>query len=82
MTAASGSPEKTHSIGSSLRRVAVGSLLQAIEDRDVRNAAHSMALHADRDLGIHTDTLDFAPHTERAETLIEAGLEPRELVNE
>jgi hypothetical protein len=35
-----------------------------------------MALHADRDLGLSTDTLDFSPHTERAETLIEAGLEP------
>ena len=59
-----------------------GALLQAIEDRDVRNAAHSMALHADRDLGIHTDTLDFTPHTERAETLIEAGLEPQRFVGE
>lgn len=59
-----------------------GALLQAIEDRDVRNAAHSMALHADRDLGIHTDTLDFATHTERAETLIGAGLEPQQLAAE
>jgi len=51
-------------------------LLQAIETRNVRDAAHAMALHADRDLGLRTDTLDFSPHTERAETLIEAGLEP------
>lgn len=53
-----------------------GALLQAIEARNVRDAAHAMALHADRDLGLSTDTLDFSPHTERAETLIEAGLEP------
>lgn len=53
-----------------------GALLQAIEQRSVRDAAHAMALHADRDLGLHTDTLELAPNTERAETLIEAGLEP------
>jgi DNA-binding FadR family transcriptional regulator len=52
-------------------------LLQAIEDRDVRAAAHSMALHADRDLGLHADMLDLSPTTERAETLIEAGYEPK-----
>lgn len=54
-----------------------GALLRAIEERDVRDAAHTMALHADRDLGLHPDTLDFTPQTERAETLIEAGFEPR-----
>lgn len=53
-----------------------GALLEAIESRDVRHAAHGMALHADRDLGLSTDTLDFLARTERAETLIEAGLEP------
>ncbi len=53
-------------------------LLQAIEARSVRDAAHAMALHADRDLGLHSDMLDFSPITERAETLIDAGYEPRE----
>lgn len=51
-------------------------LLRAIEERDVRHAAHAMALHADRDLGLRTDTLEFSRYTERAETLIEAGFEP------
>lgn len=54
-----------------------GALLEAIEARDVRHAAHSMALHADRDLGLRFDAIDFLRHTERAETLIEAGFEPR-----
>lgn len=54
-----------------------GALLRAIEERSVRDAAHAMALHADRDLGLHTDTLAFASGTERAETLIEAGYEPQ-----
>lgn len=54
-----------------------GALLQAIEERDVRAAAHSMALHADRDLGLHADRLDLQPITERAETLIEAGYDPK-----
>lgn len=54
-----------------------GALLQALEQRNVRDAAHTMALHADRDLGLRTDTLDFSPNTERAETLIEAGFDPR-----
>jgi DNA-binding FadR family transcriptional regulator len=53
-----------------------GALLQAIEARSVRDAAHAMALHADRDLGLRSDMLDFSPITERAETLIEAGYEP------
>lgn len=50
-------------------------ILQAIEQRDVRNAAHSMALHVDRDLGlrIDDDMLDLQAQTERANTLIEAG---------
>ncbi|CAG7609205.1 FadR/GntR family transcriptional regulator [Leucobacter soli] len=52
-------------------------VLEAIEQRDVRHAAHAMALHVDRDLGLHTDMLDFAPHTERVETFIEAGLDPQ-----
>ena len=51
-------------------------LLQAIEERNVRDAAHAMALHADRDLGLHADMLDLTPNTERAETLIEAGYDP------
>ena len=51
-------------------------LLAAIAGRDVRDAAHTMALHADRDLGLHADMLDLSPHTERAETLIEAGYDP------
>lgn len=55
-----------------------GALLRAIESRDVRAAAHSMALHVDRDLGLRTDTLDFAPQTERATSLIDAGYDPSE----
>lgn len=51
-------------------------LLEAIETRNVRDAAHVMALHADRDIGLNTGMLDFSPTTERAETLIEAGFEP------
>ena len=51
-------------------------LLAAIAGRDVRDAAHTMALHADRDLGLHADMLDLSPNTERAETLIEAGYDP------
>ena len=39
----------------------------------MRDAAHAMALHADRDLGLNSDMLDFSTHTERAETLIDAG---------
>lgn len=54
-----------------------GALLRAIEDRDVRDAAHTMALHADRDLGLHTDMLSLLPHTERAESLIGAGYDPQ-----
>jgi DNA-binding FadR family transcriptional regulator len=54
-----------------------GALLQAIEQRNVRDAAHAMALHADRDLGLRSDQLDLFSSTERAETLIEAGYEPR-----
>jgi len=52
-------------------------ILQAIEDRDVRNAAHSMALHVDRDLGLRvaSDELEFGQQTERASTLIEAGFD-------
>lgn len=52
-------------------------VLQAIEQRDVRNAAHSMALHVDRDLGlrIEEDMLDLQQQTERASTLIEAGFD-------
>lgn len=51
-------------------------VLRAIEDRDVRNAAHSMALHVDRDLGLNSDMLDIAPQTERALSLIDAGYDP------
>lgn len=51
-------------------------VLEAIADRDVRSAAHSMALHVDRDLGLRTDMLDFNPQTERAASLIEAGYDP------
>ncbi|RGE19589.1 FadR/GntR family transcriptional regulator [Leucobacter sp. wl10] len=53
-----------------------GAVLEAIEARDVRNAAHSMALHVDRDLGLRTDMLDFSPQTERATSLIDAGYDP------
>ncbi len=51
-------------------------LVDAIEARDVRHAAHTMALHVDRDLGLHTDMLEFSPQTERATSLIEAGYDP------
>ncbi|MBX3311590.1 MAG: FadR family transcriptional regulator [Microbacteriaceae bacterium] len=51
-------------------------VLKAIETRNIRDAAHGMALHVDRDLGIQADTLDFWAHTERVETFIEAGLDP------
>ena len=54
-----------------------GALLQAIEQRNVRDAAHAMALHADRDLGLRSDVLEAQRSTARAETLIEAGFEPR-----
>lgn len=54
-----------------------GALLKALDDRNVRDAAHAMALHADRDLGLHTDELALFQSTERASTLIEAGLDPR-----
>lgn len=54
-----------------------GALLNAIETRNVRDAAHTMALHADRDLGLHTEEPELFNNTERAETLIEAGFEPR-----
>lgn len=52
-------------------------ILQAIEDQDVRDAAHSMALHVDRDLGLRPDEdmLDLPSQTERAHTLIEAGFD-------
>lgn len=53
-----------------------GAVLEAIAARDVRNAAHGMALHVDRDLGLRTDMLDFSPQTERATSLIEAGYDP------
>lgn len=53
-------------------------LLRAIEERNVRDAAHTMALHADRDLGLHADMLELMPHTERAESLIEAGYDPQQ----
>ncbi|WP_449279066.1 FadR/GntR family transcriptional regulator [Leucobacter sp. GX24907] len=55
-----------------------GALLRAIEERNVRDAAHAMALHADRDLGLRTESPELFFNTERAETLIEAGYEPRE----
>lgn len=48
-------------------------ILNAIEARDVRDAAHAMALHVDRDLGLGTDMLDFSPQTERVTSLIDAG---------
>jgi DNA-binding GntR family transcriptional regulator len=54
-------------------------VLDAIANRDVRDAAHSMALHVDRDLGLRTDMLDFAPQTERATTLIDAGYDSEEI---
>lgn len=54
-----------------------GALLQAIEQRNVRDAAHTMALHADRDLGLRSETPELFNSTERADTLIEAGYEPR-----
>ncbi|MEJ6490445.1 GntR family transcriptional regulator [Leucobacter sp. USCH14] len=56
-----------------------GAVLRAIEARDVRSAAHSMALHVDRDLGLRTDMLDFSRHTERAASLIGAGYDPGEV---
>ncbi|UOQ58662.1 FCD domain-containing protein [Leucobacter allii] len=52
-----------------------GAVLEAIAARDVRNAAHSMALHVDRDLGLRTDMLEFNPQTERATSLIDAGFD-------
>lgn len=52
-----------------------GAVLQALEARDVRHAAHGMALHVDRDLGLHSDMLEFSPHTERATSLLEAAAE-------
>lgn len=57
-------------------RVDHEAVLRAIEARDVRDAAHSMALHVDRDLGLRTDMLDFNPQTERAASLIDAGYDP------
>lgn len=51
-------------------------VLDAVEARDVRSAAHSMALHVDRDLGLRTDLLAFQPRTERAASLIDAGYDP------
>lgn len=53
-----------------------GAVLEAIAERDVRSAAHSMALHVDRDLGLRTDMLDFTAQTERAASLIGAGYDP------
>jgi DNA-binding FadR family transcriptional regulator len=53
-----------------------GAVLDAIAARDVRDAAHSMALHVDRDLGLRTDMLDFSAQTERATSLIDAGYDP------
>ena len=58
-----------------------GAVLDAIEARDVRSAAHSMALHVDRDLGLRTDMLDFAEQTERAASLIGAGYDPGDVVS-
>lgn len=55
-----------------------GAVLDAIAARDVRSAAHSMALHVDRDLGLRTDMLDFSTQTERATSLIDAGYAPDE----
>ncbi len=57
-----------------------GAVYDAIEARDVRSAAHSMALHVDRDLGLRTDMLDFTGQTERAASLIGAGYDPGETV--
>jgi len=56
-----------------------GAVLDAIAARDVRDAAHSMALHVDRDLGLRTDMLDFNGQTERATSLIDAGYDPDQL---
>lgn len=55
-----------------------GAVLEAIAERNVRDAAHAMALHVDRDLGLRTDALELSLYTERAETLIEAGFEPKD----
>ncbi|MGO1539243.1 MAG: FadR/GntR family transcriptional regulator [Leucobacter sp.] len=55
-----------------------GAILEAIAARNVRDAAHAMALHVDRDLGLRSDALQLTLNTERAETLIEAGLEPKD----
>ncbi|MGO1661754.1 MAG: FadR/GntR family transcriptional regulator [Canibacter sp.] len=51
-------------------------VFEAIERQDVRDAAHSMALHVDRDLGLSTDTLDFYRETERMTSLRDAGFDP------
>ena len=51
-------------------------IFEAIARRDVRDAAHSMALHVDRDLGLQTDMLDFGGETERMATLKDAGFDP------
>lgn len=48
-------------------------VLEAIETRNICDAAHGMALHVDRDLGIQADTLDSWARTERVETFIDAG---------
>ena len=45
-------------------------ILHALESRDVRHAAHGMALHVDRDLGVHSDMLQLSPNTERVESLL------------
>lgn len=52
-------------------------IFRAIEEQDVRDAAHSMALHVDRDLGLtqDQDQLELPSQTERAHTLIEAGFD-------
>ncbi|MBL3686954.1 FadR family transcriptional regulator [Leucobacter zeae] len=57
-----------------------GAVIDAIEARDVRSAAHSMALHVDRDLGLRTDMLDFGSQTERATSLIDAGYDPGAMI--
>lgn len=49
-------------------------ILEAIEQGNVRDAAHSMALHADRDLWLTPDEHGETPQaTERVSTLIDAG---------
>lgn len=51
-------------------------VFEAIKEKDVRHAAHAMALHVDRDLVLWDGTLTMDPQTKRATTLIDAGFDP------